>query len=285
MNKAFTKEPEGDADDDEQPGLPAVPAGTRNYITPAGYKRLREELMTLLDVERPKMVETVSWAAKNGDRSENGDYLYGKKRLREIDRRIRFLTKRLDIAEVADPALHHGSDDDDERDAKLPPLPAGTRNYLTPQGYARLRAELLALLDDERPKVVETVSWAAKNGDRSENGDYLYGKKRLREIDRRIRFLTQRLDVAEISDPALHHGSEQVFFGASVTFVNARGQARTVTIKGIDEVDQLSGEVSWVSPVARALLRARLGDEVTLVTPNGPERIEIIAICYPAPRE
>jgi len=176
------------------------------------------------------------------------------------------------------------SDDDDEgSDATLPPLPAGARNYLTPQGYARLRAELLTLLDDERPKVVETVSWAAKNGDRSENGDYLYGKKRLREIDRRIRFLTKRLDIAEVADPALHHGSDQVFFGASVTFVNGLGETRTVTIKGIDEVDQLAGEVSWISPVARALLKAREGDEVTLVTPRGPERIEIIAVRYRAP--
>ena len=176
------------------------------------------------------------------------------------------------------------SDDDDEGgDAALPPLPAGARNYLTPQGYARLRAELLALLDDERPKVVETVSWAAKNGDRSENGDYLYGKKRLREIDRRIRFLTKRLDIAEVADPALHHGSDQVFFGASVTFVNGQGETRTVTIKGIDEVEQLAGEVSWISPIARALLKAREGDEVTLVTPRGPERIEILAVRYPAP--
>jgi transcription elongation factor GreB len=111
MNKAFTKEPEGDADEDDGgPALPPLPAGARNYLTPAGYRRLREELMTLLDEERPRIVEVVSWAAKNGDRSENGDYLYGKKRLREIDRRIRFLTKRLDIAEVADPSAHHGSD-------------------------------------------------------------------------------------------------------------------------------------------------------------------------------
>jgi len=176
-------------------------------------------------------------------------------------------------------------DDDDDVGAGLPPLPAGARNYLTPQGYARLRAELLTLLDDERPKVVETVSWAAKNGDRSENGDYLYGKKRLREIDRRIRFLTKRLDIAEVAEPALHHGSDQVFFGASVTFVNAQGEARTVTIKGVDEVDQLAGEVSWVSPIARALLKAHRGDEVTLVTPRGPERIEIIAVSYPPPEQ
>ncbi len=174
-----------------------------------------------------------------------------------------------------------GADDDDDSAVVLPPLPAGARNYLTPEGYARLRAELLTLLDDERPKVVEVVSWAAKNGDRSENGDYLYGKKRLREIDRRIRLLTQRLDIAEIADPSLHHGSDQVFFGARVTFVNADGDERTVTIKGIDEVDHLAGEVSWISPVARALLKARAGDEVMLTTPRGPERIEIVAVSYP----
>ena len=176
-----------------------------------------------------------------------------------------------------------GGGDDDDAASALPPLPAGVRNYLTPQGYARLRAELLSLLDDERPKVVDTVSWAAKNGDRSENGDYLYGKKRLREIDRRIRFLTQRLDIAEVADPSLHHGSDQVYFGATVTFVNATGLERTVTIKGIDEADNLAGEVSWVSPVARALLKAREGDEVLLTTPRGPERIEVLAVRYPAP--
>jgi transcription elongation factor GreB len=176
-----------------------------------------------------------------------------------------------------------GADDADDGLPALPPLPAGTRNYLTPAGYARLRAELLALLDDERPKVVEVVSWAAKNGDRSENGDYLYGKKRLREIDRRIRFLTQRLDIAEVADPALHHGNDQIFFGATVSYVNAQGVQRTVTIKGIDEVDHLAGEVSWISPLARALLKAREGDEVTLATPAGPEHIEIVAVHYPAP--
>ena len=178
------------------------------------------------------------------------------------------------------------SDDGDEDDgdtASAPPLPAGAKNYLTPAGYARLRAELLALLDDERPKVVEVVSWAAKNGDRSENGDYLYGKKRLREIDRRIRFLTRRLDIAEVADPSRHHGSDQVFFGATVRFANAQGDERTVTIKGVDEVDHLAGEVSWISPIARALLKAREGDEVTLATPHGPERIEIVAVTYPAP--
>ncbi|MFM7533918.1 MAG: transcription elongation factor GreB [Rubrivivax sp.] len=175
-----------------------------------------------------------------------------------------------------------GEDDDD---AALPPLPAGARNYITPPGWARLRDELRTLLDEERPKVVETVSWAAKNGDRSENGDYLYGKKRLREIDRRIRFLTRRLDIAEVVDPAVHHGSDQVYFGATVTYANARGQTRTVTIKGIDEADSLAGEVSWVSPVSRALLKAREGDEVRLVTPAGVETIEIVAVRYPGPAD
>ena len=175
------------------------------------------------------------------------------------------------------------ADDDDGDDIALPALPAGAKNYLTPAGYARLRAELLALLDDERPKIVEIVSWAAKNGDRSENGDYLYGKKRLREIDRRIRFLTKRLDIAEVVDPSLHFGHEQVFFGATVTYVNRRDEERTITIKGIDEVDNLNGEVSWVSPIARALLKARVGDEVQLMTPGGLEQIEVVAVRYPPP--
>ena len=176
-----------------------------------------------------------------------------------------------------------GVDDEDDEVAGLPPLPAGARNYMTPAGYRRLREELMSLLDVERPKVVETVSWAAKNGDRSENGDYLYGKRRLREIDRRIRFLTRRLDIAEVADPALHHGGDQVFFGATVTYASAAGAERTVTIKGIDEADSLQGEVSWVAPIARALLKARVGDEVKLVTPGGVETIEVVAVRYPAP--
>jgi transcription elongation factor GreB len=173
--------------------------------------------------------------------------------------------------------------DSDELDAGQPPLPAGTRNYMTPQGYRRLREELMTLLDNERPTVVETVSWAAKNGDRSENGDYLYGKKRLREIDRRIRFLTKRLDLAEVADPSLHHGSDQIFFGATVTYANAQGVKRTITIKGIDEADSLQGEVSWVSPIARALHKAREGDEVALRTPGGLEHLDVLAVSYPAP--
>lgn len=174
------------------------------------------------------------------------------------------------------------ADDDDDGPA-LPSLPAGTRNYMTPAGYARLRAEFMQLIDVERPKMVETVSWAAKNGDRSENGDYLYGKKRLREIDRRLRFLTKRLDVAEVVDPSAHHGSEQIFFGATVTYANARGEEKTITIKGIDESDSLAGEVSWISPIARTLLKARVGDELQLVTPVGVERIEVVEVSYPAP--
>ena len=175
-------------------------------------------------------------------------------------------------------------DEDDADDVPGPPaLPAGARNYMTPQGWQALRAELMQLLDVERPRVVEIVSWAASNGDRSENGDYLYGKKRLREIDRRIRFLTRRLDIAEVADPALHHGSDQVFFGATVTYANARGEERTITIKGVDEADSLRGEVSWVAPVARALLKARVGDEVLLATPGGLERLEVLEVRYPAP--
>ena len=174
------------------------------------------------------------------------------------------------------------ADDDDDGPA-LPSLPAGTRNYMTPAGYARLRAEFMQLIDVERPKMVETVSWAAKNGDRSENGDYLYGKKRLREIDRRLRFLTKRLDVAEVVDPSAHHGSEQIFFGATVTYANAKGEEKTITIKGIDESDSLAGEVSWISPIARTLLKARVGDELQLVTPVGVERIEVLGVSYPPP--
>jgi transcription elongation factor GreB len=174
-------------------------------------------------------------------------------------------------------------DGDVDDDVALPPLPAGSRNYVTPAGYTRLRAELMSLLDEERPKVVEVVSWAAKNGDRSENGDYLYGKKRLREIDRRIRFMTKRLDVAEVVDPSVHHGNDQVFFGATVTYANAQGEERTITIKGIDESDSRAGEVSWIAPVARALLKARVGDEVTLLTPAGVEKIEVLEVRYPRP--
>jgi transcription elongation factor GreB len=180
-------------------------------------------------------------------------------------------------------AFTRESDGEDEEEGAAAPLPSGSKNYITPQGYARLRAELMALIDDERPKVVEVVHWAASNGDRSENGDYLYGKKRLREIDRRIRFLTKRLEMAEVADPSLHHGNDQVFFGATVTYAEPNGVERTVTILGVDEADSLQGQVSWVSPIARALLKSREGDEVTLMTPQGPQTIEVVQVRYPGP--
>ncbi len=177
------------------------------------------------------------------------------------------------------------TDDADEDDAPpgVPSLPVGGKNYITPRGYARLRGELLDLIDNQRPQVVEAVYWAASNGDRSENGDYIYGKKRLREIDRRIRFLTQRLEIAQVSDPAVHHGCEQIFFGANVRYVDAGGTARSVTILGIDEADSALGQVSWVSPIARTLLQARVGDELQLLTPLGRIEIEVIGVDYPAP--
>ena len=160
-------------------------------------------------------------------------------------------------------------------------MPVGGKNYITPAGYARIRAELLDLIDNERPKVVEVVHWAASNGDRSENGDYIYGKRRLREIDRRIRFLTKRLEIAEISEPSVHFGSDQVFFGATVTYEEESGLQRTVTILGIDEADNLRQQVTWVSPIAQALLRTQVGDVVRLNSPSGIQDIEIIRVAYP----
>jgi len=171
--------------------------------------------------------------------------------------------------------------DAEEDEAGLPPLPAGGKNYITPQGYATLRAELFDLIDNERPKVVDIVHWAASNGDRSENGDYIYGKKRLREIDRRIRFLTKRLEIAEVTDPSVHAGKDQVFFGATVTYIEEAGDERTVTILGIDEADSLKGEVTWISPIARALIKAREGDVVKLVTPVGVQEVEVLSVKYP----
>ncbi len=171
---------------------------------------------------------------------------------------------------------------DDEDPASPAPVSSG-KNYMSPQGYARLRHELLELIDVERPKVVEVVHWAASNGDRSENGDYLYGKKRLREIDRRIRFLTKRLEIAEVTNPSVHFGNQQIFFGATVTYAAIDGTERTVTILGIDEAVSSQGEVSWVSPIARTLLKARLGDSLTLATPLGAVEIEVTAVRYPAP--
>jgi transcription elongation factor GreB len=173
--------------------------------------------------------------------------------------------------------------DGDDDEPGLPPLPAGVKNYITPAGFALLKDELLELIDNERPRIVEVVHWAASNGDRSENGDYLYGKKRLREIDRRIRWLTRRLEVAEVSDPSVHHGGDQVFFGATVRYALEDGREQTVMIVGTDEADSLAGQVSWISPVARALLKARVGDEVVLHTPQGLQHLEVLDVSYPAP--
>jgi transcription elongation factor GreB len=180
-------------------------------------------------------------------------------------------------------AFTRESSSEDEDESDIPTLPRGTKNYMTPNGYARMRAELLQLIDDERPKVVEIVHWAASNGDRSENGDYIYGKKRLREIDRRIRFLTKRLELASVSDPSVHHGHDQVFFGATVTYEDMQGQSTTITIMGIDEADSLNAQVSWVSPIAQALLKSRVGDVVKLQTPKGAKEIEVVQVTYPAP--
>ena len=155
------------------------------------------------------------------------------------------------------------------------------KNYMTPQGYARLKAELLQLLDIERPEVVSIVSWAAKNGDRSENGDYLYGKKRLREIDRRTRFLSKALESAVVVDPAAQTHDDQVFFGATVTYWREDTQVeQTISIVGRDEIDTDKNYVSWMSPIARALLKKREGDEVRLQTPKGVEIIEIVKVVY-----
>jgi transcription elongation factor GreB len=175
------------------------------------------------------------------------------------------------------------SDEEDDVELPAPTDIAGARNYITAAGYARIHAELMALMDIERPKVVEIVHWAASNGDRSENGDYIYGKKRLREIDQRIRFLTKRLSLAEVVDPTVHHGSDQVFFGASVTYEDEVGAQRTVTILGIDEVDSAQDQVSWVSPIARTLLKSRSGDVLQLATPVGVVEIEVLGVRYPAP--
>jgi transcription elongation factor GreB len=160
-------------------------------------------------------------------------------------------------------------------------LPQGVKNYMTPAGFRAMQDELQLLARVERPKVVETVAWAAGNGDRSENGDYIYGKQRLREIDRRIRFLTKRLEAAQMVDPAQQKNRDQVFFGATVCYRSESGAERTVTIVGIDEADLDKGQVSWISPVARALHKARGGTTVELRTPHGPEAIEVLEIRYP----
>ncbi len=176
-------------------------------------------------------------------------------------------------------------DDEDDGDApeNASPLPAGSKNYMTPAGFARLKDELDRLLGRERPELVATIAWAAGNGDRSENGDYIYGKRRLREVDRRIRFLIKRLDAAEVVDPLSRRDEgedDRVYFGATVTVRNAKDEELTVSIVGVDEIDTQRGYISWVSPMARALLRAREGDTVTLNTPGGAEDLDIIHVRY-----
>ncbi len=175
---------------------------------------------------------------------------------------------------------HNDQCEEDEGGALLK-IPAGAKNYITRAGYLSLKNELLQLIDVIRPEVVKVVSWAASNGDRSENGDYIYGKKRLREIDRRIHFLTKRLDIAEVVDPSVHYGSDQVFFGATVQYETQTGVGYEVTIVGIDEIDPLGGKISWISPIARVLNKAREGDVVFLQTPGGLDEITLIKVSYP----
>lgn len=179
--------------------------------------------------------------------------------------------------------VREDSGDEDDDEVVEPVVPAGlTKNYMTPAGHQRMKDELLQLLDHERPDMVRVVSWAAGNGDRSENGDYLYGKRRLREIDRRIRFLTKRLDIAEVVDPSQREATDQVFFGATVTYLRNNATEETVSIVGIDEADPLGGRISWISPMAKAIIKAREGEVVSLRTPSGVDSIEILTVRYDA---
>ena len=168
---------------------------------------------------------------------------------------------------------------DEEETPEASSLPAGAKNYMTPAGFARLKEELRSLVEVERPEVVKTVAWAASNGDRSENGDYIYGKRRLREIDRRVRLLIKRLENAEVVNSS-GRDTDQVFFGATVK-VKSKSEVREISIVGVDEVEPAQGRVSWISPIARALIKAREGDTVTVRTPAGEEKIEIIEVSYP----
>ena len=170
--------------------------------------------------------------------------------------------------------------DDDDGD-ELPGIPAGAKNYITPDGLARLNAERRKLWNEDRPEIVRIVEWAAGNGDRSENGDYIYGKRRLREIDRRLRFLDKRISAAEPVDPARQTRRDQVFFGATVVYAREDDAEVTVTIVGIDETEAGPNRISWVSPVARALMKAFVGDTVKVHTPTGAEAVEVLSITYP----
>jgi transcription elongation factor GreB len=173
-----------------------------------------------------------------------------------------------------------GRADDEDDDGAPAPIPPGTKNYMTPAGHKRLKDEALHLLDRERPDLVKVIAWAASNGDRSENADYIYGKRRLREIDRRIRFLTKRLDAAEVVDPAAREPTDQVFFGATVTVCDDAGRESSYVIVGIDEADVGRGRISWVSPLARALLKRRVGDQLTFQAPGGEQVLEIVDVTY-----
>lgn len=172
--------------------------------------------------------------------------------------------------------------DGDEEETLSPALriPPGARNYITPLGHARLKEELEELVKRERPRIVEVVAWAASNGDRSENGDYIYGKRRLREIDRRIRFLTKRLDIAEVVDPLQQGDNDQIFFGATVTVSDTEGREQTYSIVGIDEADASLGRISWISPLARALIKSREGDSIRFQSPAGVREIDILEVRY-----
>jgi transcription elongation factor GreB len=181
---------------------------------------------------------------------------------------------------ISPDSLSSSATRDEDSDDSPPSLPKSTNNYVTPAGFKRLKDEALQLIDRERPDLVKVVQWAASNGDRSENADYIYGKRRLREIDRRIRFLTKRLDAAVVVDPAVREATDQVFFGATVTLMHSNGEEKTYSIVGIDETDASRGRISWISPLARALLKAHEGDTVVLRTPAGQEEIEIVSVEY-----
>ena len=181
---------------------------------------------------------------------------------------------------MSKPAVNEQPVDEDEEIEGAAPIPPGAKNYMTPQGHARLKSEALQLLNHERPELVKVVAWAASNGDRSENADYIYGKRRLREIDRRIRFLTKRLEAAEVMDPAAREHTDQVFFGATVTVADEDGHESVYSIVGIDEADVGRGRISWVSPLARALVKHREGDQITFKTPGGDQVLEIVRVEY-----
>lgn len=177
------------------------------------------------------------------------------------------------------------SDEEDDGPVLSAGLPKGAPNYLTPRGYQALIQERDHLLKVERPKTVEIVSWAASNGDRSENGDYIYGKRRLREIDRRLRFLTKRLAIAQVVDPTAQQGNDQVFFGAEVSIAEADGTPQTYRIVGVDETHLWENGVSWISPLARALIKSREGDTVSFQSPSGQRTVDILSVSYSMPSE